>query len=381
MQKTADGLKAHGTVNQIRIEETKEKLADEKKKANAMPATTDEEKKKKEQRLSDLKAAEEELARVEDWNKRTALDRAAEMNGNGKDVAQHATADEPAVKAETPSAAQDKPDSGELAQRSQTKAQEARQLEQQAKDADARAEQLFSEGDQATDSAKSSELIQQSNEARQEAANLRSQAAEANAESSRLISEADQYGLPGNEMANLQEAAAPGTPATPASTPAAEPAKPAPQAGLSNTESGYTFTPKEGAEALEQTSTGNSSEGTIRYFGTSADGKSGYAVYPDGSVYSYSGTPGSAVLGTVNSSTGTSAVGKIATSPSSSGFSSYTPYSSSSPVATTSTGVAAPSTSGGAEVVNLQDFNAWSWQPAPTYSTCGPGMPCGKPRK
>jgi hypothetical protein len=147
-------------------------------------------------------------------------------------------------------------------------------------------------------------------------------------------------------MANLSEAAVPATPA-PSQTPTAaaetEPAKPA---GLSSSESGYSFTPKEGAPSISQTTTGNSAEGTIRYFGTSPDGNSGYAVYPDGSVYSYSGPPGSAVLGTVNSS-GTSAVGKIETSPSSSGFASYTPYPSSPPVSTASTGVAAPITNSG----------------------------------
>lgn len=76
IQKTADSLRAHGTVNQIRIEETKETLKSETEKAKAMPATNEEEKKKKEQRLADLREAEEELARVEEWNKRTAFDRA-----------------------------------------------------------------------------------------------------------------------------------------------------------------------------------------------------------------------------------------------------------------------------------------------------------------
>lgn len=147
---------------------------------------------------------------------------------------------------------------------------------------------------------------------------------------------------------------------------------PATQAGINLSGETPTFTPSSGAAALARTATGSyQGGGQIQYFGTGAN--SGYAVYPDGSVYSYTGKPGSAVLGTVGS-TGTSAVGKIASSPSNAGFSAYTPYSSSSPVATTSTGVAARSTSP-SQVVNLTDYTMQTWQSGP-YSTCRKGMPC-----
>jgi hypothetical protein len=59
-------------------------------------------------------------------------------------------------------------------------------------------------------------------------------------------------------------------------------------------------------------STGNDiGGGQIRYYSNAPGAQTGYAVYPNGEVFSYRGAPGSASLGTVNLSTGSSAIGSV----------------------------------------------------------------------
>jgi hypothetical protein len=181
--------------------------------------------------------------------------------------------------------------------------------------------------------------------------------------------------------------AAPLTPvASPASIVASTAAS---QAGVNLSGDTPTFTPSSGGTAWQRTATGNyQGGGEIQYFATGQN--SGYAVYPNGEVFNYTGTPGSATLGTVNSATKSSAIGNVATTPTGK-FASYTPYSPSSPATTTSTGVAAPAINGASSArtisANSQVVSTGQMKQVRTYTpapTCKPYVdgsgvwhPCG----